>query len=579
MIRLYINNIEAVIDADSSIDFIRKNPLFTKEGDLTYDINLDLKNPQNAEIYGFLNRFQILNQPTGRIAALYDGPRCLIRGTEIVLSIDESVVKIQIVGTNSELNYLTGYDKSIRDYDFGEVANPGVQFPEEEALEAYLDSAYPDAYYNYAPLIIQRTDGMYWQANEFRYDKHIHPIPNEETPFIRQPFLLYYVEKIIELIGYKMVSNGLREDPFFTHLQIVTARDWKRWEELLPDWTVDEFISEIEKYCNCIFVVDQYKKEVRIRTISDFYRDAEIVYIDDVMDNRSVEFRDKPEDLFLNYNSVKYDLPGDDLYKYACLETELVTKCHQYYVADILDLETVDTKKSYDKLEIYNIKSYNVSMILDKNKEGYYWRQVDFLTNKGNSEDDVELKIYPAITWPYSNNVVFDGTLEWTSAISMAPIALDSDIRTEEQGLNDAIKSGLQEDKANTNIMVSCSLGTHPVWQQEGKVWVEKKGAKVPFRSSYPILAWHNRIMDISHYMPYSLQLNGETGMHARLYADNAKINTMKKVTIHFLTKEILDPKLIFQFRNKRYYCAQLKYSVENGELAQMVEGEFYPIE
>ena len=122
-------------------------------------------------------------------------------------------------------------------------------------------------------------------------------------------------------------------------------------------------------------------------------------------------------------------------------------------------------------------------------------------------------------------------------------------------------------------------MGSRPVWQQEGEVWVEKEGAKVPFRSSYPVLAWYKRIMDISSYMPYSLQINGKYGMYSRLYSGNVKIDTKKKVTIHFLTTEILDPKLIYQFRNKRYYCAQLKYSVENGELRQMVEGEFYPIE
>lgn len=579
MIRLLINNEEAVIEAESNIEIIRKNPFFSKEGDLTYDINLDLKSPQNAKLFGYLNRFQILNQPTGRTAALYDGPRCLIRGTEIVLSIDDSVVKIQIVGTNSELNYLTGFDMSIRDYDYGPVANPGVQYPDEESLKAYLDSMYPEAYYNYAPLFIKTTAGTYQQANEFRYYKYVDPTPNDEVPFIRQPFLLYYVEKIIELIGYNLVLNELREDPFFARLQIVTARNWKKWEDLLPDWTVDEFLSEIEKFCNCIFVVNQHNKEVSIRSINNFYRDAEIIYLDDVMDDRSVEFSEEPEELFLNYNSVRYDLPSDDLYKYSCLDSELIAKCRKYYVTDILDLSDVDAEKQYDKLEIYNVMNKDINMVIDKNADGFYWRQVDFLANKGSSEDEVELKIYPAITWPYSNSVIFDGTQAWTSAISMAPIAMDSDIITETQGMNDAIKSGLQEEKTVSNIMVSCSMGSRPVWQQDGEVWVEKEGAKVPFRSSYPVLAWYKRIMDISGYMPYSLQINGKYGMYSRLYSENVKIDTKKKVTIHFLTTEILDPKLIYQFRNKRYYCAQLKYSVENGELGQMVEGEFYPIE
>lgn len=579
MIRLLIDNKEAVIEADSGIDIIRKNPFFTKEGDLTYDISLDLKNPQNAKLFGYLNRFQILNQPTGRTAALFDGPRCLIRGTEIVLSIDDSVVKIQIVGTNSELNYLTGFDMSIRDYDYGPVANPGVQYPEDENKAALLDSMYPEAYYNYAPLFIKTDAGTYQQANQFRYNKIVEWTPNEDIPYIRQPFLLYYVERIIELIGYQVKENELRDDPFFARMQIVTAQSWEHWQDVLPDWTVDEFISEIEKFCNCIFVVDQYNKQVSIRSISRFYQNAEVVYLDCVMDDRAVEFSDEPEDLFLNYNSVKYDLPDDEIYKYACLSPELREKCNHFYVADILNLGDVDGEKHYDKLEIYHINGTDIQMVMDKNTDGYYWRQVDHLKEKGNTEDEVELKIYPAITWPYSNSVVFDGTSEWKSVVSMAPIAIDWIKMTEAQGLNEAIKSGIEEENIVSNIMVSCSMGSRPVWQQEGEVWVEKEGAKVPFRSSYPVLAWYKRIMDISSYMPYSLQINGKYGMYSRLYSGNVNINTKKKVTIHFLTTEILDPKLIYQFRNKRYYCAQLKYSVENGELGKMVEGEFYPIE
>ena len=209
MIRLLIDNEEAVVETDSSIEIIRKNPFFSKEGDLTYDINIDLKYHKNAMLYGFLNRFQILDRPTGRNAALYDGVRCLIRGTEIVLSIDEDVVRIQIVGTNSELNYLTGFEMSIRGFDYGDLANPGVQYPEDESPTAFLNDVYPAAYYNYAPVFIKNGDA-YEQANLFRYNKSVEITPNEEVKYIRQPFFLFYVEKIIELIGYKLVKNELR---------------------------------------------------------------------------------------------------------------------------------------------------------------------------------------------------------------------------------------------------------------------------------------------------------------------------------------------------------------------------------
>ena len=221
----------------------------------------------------------------------------------------------------------------------------------------------------------------------------------------------------------------------------------------------------------------------------------------------------------------------------------------------------------------------NIKMIIDKNEDGYYWREVDKLKGVGSTEDEVELKIYPAVTWPYSNPVIYDNTSEWSSAISMAPIAIDLAQQAEKQGLNDAIKNGVESDEALTNIMVSCSLGIRPVYRGMDGTWVEDQGARVPFRSSYPTLAWYTQYMDITRYMPFSLELNGGYGMYTQFYSKNMNIDTQKKITIHFLTDKILDPKMIFQFRNKRYYCKQLKYNIEDGLLSKCVEGEFYPIE
>lgn len=578
MIRLLIDNKEAVIEADSGIDIIRKNPFFTKEGDLTYDISLDLKNPQNAKLFGYLNRFQILNQPTGRTAALFDGPRCLIRGTEIVLSIDDSVVKIQIVGTNSELNYLTGFDMSIRDYDYGPVANPGILNPEEEIYDETFNGRFPNKYYNYSPLIIRKSDGTFNNANIFKYglDGKLYLV--EGVRAIKQPFFLFFVEKIIELIGYKITKNELRDDALFAGLQIITTKQWSEWREVLPDWTVDQFITEVETFCNCIFIVDQYNKEIAIRSIKGFYDSAEIVYLDNVMDNRAVEFSEEPEELFLNYSSVKYDFPDNDLYRYACLDSNIIEKCTNTYFTEMGGLDSVNLESKYNTFELFHVENKGLSFVIDKDNGGFYWKQVNNLAAKGNSKDVVTLKMYPAVTSTYKSSQIIGINLE-ALVDSMAPIVYDTTEKTDEQGLNEAIQSGLQEDDTPDGLMLSCYMGYLPTYRLLENGQYVTTIVTLPSSVSYPIFAINKYVFDVSLFMPYSLELQGKYGMYSRLYSGNVNIDTKKKVTIHFLTTEILDPKLIYQFRNKRYYCAQLKYSVENGELGKMVEGEFYPIE
>ena len=56
MTELIIDGVSAVLSKDFSIQVKRENPLFTKNGEYTYDITLPLDNPTNAELYKHLNR-------------------------------------------------------------------------------------------------------------------------------------------------------------------------------------------------------------------------------------------------------------------------------------------------------------------------------------------------------------------------------------------------------------------------------------------------------------------------------------------------------------------------------------------
>ena len=121
MIKLVIDNQEVVMDGGFSTDIIRENPLLTSAGDYSYDIDVDLRVPQNRRLYKDFQRLNTLNSFSERKAELLDNEKILARGTEAVLSIEDNRVKIQVLSNNSELNYIFDEKRSVRELDLGTV--------------------------------------------------------------------------------------------------------------------------------------------------------------------------------------------------------------------------------------------------------------------------------------------------------------------------------------------------------------------------------------------------------------------------------------------------------------------------
>ena len=100
MLKLIIDGQDVVLPADFSAEYHITNPYFTREGEHTYDIELDITNPVNAKIYGHINRYDVVSWPKGRTAVLVTEQGTIMRGTEVVLEMDET--------TNQLLPYCAG---------------------------------------------------------------------------------------------------------------------------------------------------------------------------------------------------------------------------------------------------------------------------------------------------------------------------------------------------------------------------------------------------------------------------------------------------------------------------------------
>ena len=121
MLKLLIDSQEVRLSEDLQTDYFITNPYFTRTGEHTYDIDIDLSDPVNAAIYGHIDRADVGTRYHHRSALLISEHGVLMRGTEVILQLEDGHAKIQLVAGNSEMNYLAGDSLYLDMLDLGEI--------------------------------------------------------------------------------------------------------------------------------------------------------------------------------------------------------------------------------------------------------------------------------------------------------------------------------------------------------------------------------------------------------------------------------------------------------------------------
>ena len=194
MTQLFIDSKEVKLPSEFELELVTENPYFTRVGSYTYDIEIDLRDPANREIYKNINRLDVTTRIKNRKAMLIVNGLCAINGIEVILSIESYTAKIQIIAGNSQLNY-EGGDSSIRTVAFDEVS-----ILPSEAINT-LFGTYPEHKAVYTPIISYiDDDGNTNVLNTVEVGADItFTRANNIAP---QYYLLYYIENLLQKLGF-----------------------------------------------------------------------------------------------------------------------------------------------------------------------------------------------------------------------------------------------------------------------------------------------------------------------------------------------------------------------------------------
>lgn len=557
MTRLFIDGQEVVLSENFELELITENPYFTRNGEYTYDIDIDLRDAHNRSIYQNINRSDVTKGIKNRKATLMSGALEIISGMEVVLSIENYTAKIQIVAGNSQLNY-EGGDTNIRS-----MLLDGISMSSQEAVNTLFGN-FPEYNVVYPPIVnYTESNGDMSILNNVQVGEDISFTDVENIS--PQYYLLYVIENLITKLGFTKGVNDLEDDPVWSRLFIVNPYKDSILQELLPDWTINEFIEQIELFLDCIISIDKVNGRFNIISLNKYFENQDIVYLDNVIDDSVEKTFDVDTNYAFAYKYVSYDLPSDKYYNYLKLKDGVRENCSIVSSPEWDDFQT-QYEQYYSGPYILHSDDYGLDYVVTdysvsgETKKGLII--VDRFKDAGDldSRDKSSFQIVPAEIEKISIYSVTGGRY----LIGPAVKKLKTDPGS--NAINDLINSSEVKSDIPDKLYVGIYYGIQKALNRGPNEFPGEYWDKMPMGSNdrYFIqepttLGGNQAILTLPDY---TITLDGDNGLFNRIYKNKREIDTSVEYTFQFLTNTVYKLDRIFVIRNKRYYCKEIRYKI-----------------
>lgn len=376
-IELYINDEQVVLPEDFSITYIETNRAINKSIDYTYDFDISLKHWKNAEIFGYLFRKNKIDFPKNMPATLRIDYK-EINGIVIVLSNTERGAKCQFVSKSSAYDSLM--DSKVYELDWGE-AKPRYE-GDSNFEQPYYKKGVKERIFPHVACDEGDVDNV--EKSKLTEGKCLlnGGMSGLSKLFCMQPYLMYYVDKIADIFGYKLQSNVLDNNEFAKRIYIANTVFSYKYADKLPDWTLSEFITEIEKFFNVSVLIDNNNKTVDIVSVDALFDNANLesnmVDIDDiVLDSYVREFgaaEEKADNKF-EAQEIEFEKQDSDLfYKHHMLSDEFLSEC------EVKEFDNINKLLFYiHSSGLYNTAVENIPKIIYRDNstghEYFAWKE------------------------------------------------------------------------------------------------------------------------------------------------------------------------------------------------------------
>lgn len=622
MTELQIDKQRIVLPRSLNMKVIEENPFFTKNGTYTLDITLSLEEDENAIAYQHINRMNVVDgigvdietgKPLNRTARLVVDNEVVLNGTEILTAWTNTSVTIQLVSGNSELNFIIGGDRKLRDLDLGKAERysgaPGDWASVYLKIWDDIQLSYPDRDWQLLPyytnekdiqdggnpysLYVGNTYTLYNPPSGHplhdRYISQYNPRFSRQVP---QPYLCFIIKKVLEVLGYNLIYNSIAEHAVFKNLYIVHGFQIMEFSKMLPNWTVNEFLSKIELWLDCTFIINKFSKNVSLYFNSESYKDIYGKQTLDVEDDYSSEIDNENKTNVYNSN-IGYSLDSDTYYKYMDLGFDIrkdsLSENSSLTISEFVDYMNLNPT-SVRKNTIYKIE--NNYFIIYSTDYGLTLKRVEsfkpLFRDDNLSELDVEFDIIPAsMAYGYTKILSsFGNPVPELDYWVQVPIAGEYDplyeygiepnpVEDPDIDIQSLIEGSTSTSKGNQSSKMRLAIynGVHKV---------DPKDTPASLDVYYPVCYVESLAEYVQEIKKAKYFIDRTTNPFRLDWLENnvytgPKIDTTKTYKLAFIDPGKIDIMSKFIANNKAFRCAKIERTITIDGFAEMVTGDFYP--
>lgn len=598
MIQFFINNIEIVLPDDFSVTHFDENALITKSGEFTLDNETSLLEPVNAKAFNHMYR---LNKSTvdkdGDCRMILNGQ--VKNGKFVVLSNTNTSVKWQFVCGNSEVIYVTANDKKIWELDFGTE----TEITYERALASVTNPLWTNNFVC-VPVKFSNCIANNYVVEDISANRGGIIIGVENI--VMQPYLLYYVNKLPELLGFTMASNVLNSDPRAQIEFMANRVQSLKYSDALPDVTIAEFISAIEYGFNVVFNFKTENKTLEIVNTKSHIAGKKIISLKNVLDDF---VREPSSEVYrFDFTKLSYDIGTSGFMKYQKLSDELMAKAgktqHLNFTALIASLSEADKNKFELHLTTNNNRQYvfcdnpqvNVYRSLVPSTTGKIMHVNKFRSYGTDATKELTIGISPLCYDYAEKNFTFreyqGGDWDFNSPYQLPLIGSDLYI-LENQNVIEAIEASVQSVPRGNKIEVGLYNGLM-------RMYVTSDSMATSVFCDYPISFvdtlpdfWFNIQAQTSQnsasYAAYfdswveqvfkpkatqTMRLNDSDGVFNNYYLENTNFDTSFRYMFKSKDNPDLSSGNLFEYENQQY--VPIKFERETSAKDSIVTGYFY---
>ena len=393
----------------------------------------------------------------------------------------------------------------------------------------------------------------------------------------------------------------------FRRIFIVTANNRIDIAKALPHWTVNEFLTQVERFLGVVFEVDEITKTCTLVSHQTWWTDTPLP-IEDIVDEYTSEVS-KEDTSDVSNGNIGYSMEDSEFH----LSDDILgaaTPDNRFTSFAQMQTYLQNGASADDKNKLFNVLGHQFILATIKDSAGnvteYYFKEVNqfgaLMRQPDKKDIDVELKIVPATTTlqnvpfvmttsytqggkTYYNEVKLDEvpmqilTIEGPSDVGEKLLVRAADsVKTDLESLIEGettVDSVSEIDKmfvayvpermtAIYNEDMSC-VGEYPVVQPCSAYEVKRSG-------------YGNKHISAQNFLTLQKLQDKET-IGNTSFADGTVIDTTVKYCIKFISKEVLKPTRAFLIHGQRFACEKLEYNITAKGVSPLVTGYFYKLD